>query len=180
MTQYFPTLTNIAEIQAQELHAVYLITICRISHFTAFGKTTFAQVRGTHLVPGRGWALQRLSPWAPGSRAKTHKTAKRSTPEQLRDWPWLWHMGGTRRALKGTVEIHLRAPWIHSQISSPCPKLILQGCGLKIKTQHGTWASVKLHGPLRTPGCPKGINSGLKEDPGLCFSYRWGMNFLIS
>lgn len=56
-TQYFPTLTNIVEIQAQEIHADHSVTICGISHLTVFGKTTFAQVRGTCLVPGKGYAL---------------------------------------------------------------------------------------------------------------------------
>lgn len=84
-TQYFSTHTNMVEIQAQEIHAVHLITICRISHFAVFGKSPLHRSGAHSWCQGGDQALLRLSPWAPGPLAKTHKTAKMSTPEQLRD-----------------------------------------------------------------------------------------------
>lgn len=113
-TQYFPILTR--EIQAQEMYVALL-----------GGRLQFGRHQeGT--APSRGLALGHLEHWLRLTRQQ-----KRSAFKHLRDWPrhWQHHIRRDRQDLRGTVETQLRAPWIHSQIRSPCPKLTLKGCGLK-------------------------------------------------
>lgn len=113
---------------------------CRVpfvecSHFTSLKG---AEVR-------EGWTLQRPPPWASGALAMTHKTARRSTSKHLQDWPRRQHQEGPTS----------------KTFCSPCPKLALKGCGLTENPMH-TWASVKLHGPPRTPARPlKGNHTSL-------------------
>lgn len=139
-TQYFPTRTNMAEIQAQEIHAVHPITICRTSHFAALGKDRLRTGRGHTLGarkgarPSQDTLLGHLDHWLRLTRRQ--KGAHLNSYETDLGYDTL---GETRKTFIGTVEIRRRAPWVHSQISSPCPKLIRKGRGLKrIKTQHGT------------------------------------------
>lgn len=139
-TQYFPTRTNMAEIQAQEITRCSSDNHLQNFSFRCFWKDRLCTGRGHTLGarkgarPSRDTLLGHLDHWLRLTRRQ--KGAHLNNYEIDLGYDTL---GGTRKTFIGTVEIRLRAPWIHSQISSPCPKLILKGRGLKrIKTQHGT------------------------------------------
>lgn len=104
------------------------------SHFTSLKG---AEVR-------EGWTLQRPPPWASGALAIDSQDSKKEhiqTPTRL-----------TSAATPGRTSKNFR---------SPCPKLVLKGCGLTENPMH-TWASVKLHGPPRTSARPlKGNDTSL-------------------
>lgn len=117
--------TNIVEIQAREIHAGHPITLCRTPHLNAFEKTAGTQVRSTHGDREGAGPSETLSLgiWITGYDSQDGKKE-----EHIRTTTRLTlamtTRGGTRKTFKGTVEIQLRTPWIHSWISSPGPKFI--------------------------------------------------------
>lgn len=121
-------------------------------------------------------------PWASGSLATTHKTAKEEhTWTTTRLTSARTTLGRTRKTFTGTVEIHLRAPWIHSWISSPALNSFWRLWPKKNKKPN-TAPELQLNcmGLLGRSGLSKALTLAWKEDPGLCFSYRLGLNFILS
>lgn len=104
-----------------------------------------------------------LGIWSTGYNSQDSKKEHIQTPTRL---TLATPPEGTSKNLRNGGD---SAPWIWSRIRSPCPKLILKGCGLIEAESNAHLSSVRLHGPPRTsPQAPQ------IRAPGCAFHTGWG------